>query len=61
MGQWIVGVMSFQKMYSFYGLKHHILKISEDVTDAGQTGLLQLEILSLAIKAKNLAFFFFKY
>ena len=30
-GQWIVGVMRFQKMYGLYGLKHH-------VTDAGRTG-----------------------
>ena len=37
MGQWIVGVISFQKMYGLYGLKHHIVEISEDVTDAGQT------------------------
>ena len=22
-GQWIVGVISFQKMYGLYGLKHH--------------------------------------
>ena len=36
-GQWIVGVMSFQKMYGLYGLKHHIVEISGDVTDAGRT------------------------
>ena len=24
-GQWIVGVISFQKMYGLYGLKHHIV------------------------------------
>ena len=30
MGRWIVGVMNFQKMY---GLKHHIVKVSGDVTD----------------------------
>ena len=34
MGEWIVGVMSFQKMYGLYGLKHHIVEISGDVTDA---------------------------
>ena len=34
-GQWIVGVTSFQKMY---GLKHHIVDKSGDVTDAGRTG-----------------------
>ena len=33
-GQWIVGVISFQKMYGLYGLKHHIVEISGDVTDA---------------------------
>ena len=33
-GQWRVGVISFQKMYGFYGLKHHIVEISGDVTDA---------------------------
>ena len=33
MGQSIVGVISFQKMYGLYGLKHHIVEISGDVTD----------------------------
>ena len=32
-GQWIVGVISFQKMYGLYGLKHHTVEISGDVTD----------------------------
>ena len=32
-GQWIVGVISFQKMFGLYGLKHHIVEISEDDTD----------------------------
>ena len=36
-GQWIVGVISFQKMYGLYGLKHHIVEKSGDVTDAGRT------------------------
>ena len=52
-GQWIVGVISFQKMYGLYGLKHHI---SGEVTDAGRTRrqvkielLLICEKLSLAI------------
>ena len=36
-GQWIVVIISFQKMYSSYGLKHHIVEISGDVTDAGRT------------------------
>ena len=59
-GQWIVGVISFQKMYGLYGLKHHIVEISGDVTDAGRTDerttredratqLLICEKLSLAV------------
>ena len=37
-GQWIVGVISFQKMYGLYGLKHYTVEISGDVTDPdGQT------------------------
>ena len=36
-GQWIVGVISFQKMYGLYGPKHHIVEISGDVTNAGRT------------------------
>ena len=59
--QWIVGVISFQKMYGLYGLKHHIVEISQDVTDADgwtteqatrkdrATQLLICEKLSLAI------------
>ena len=34
--QWIVGVISFQKMYGLYGQKHHIVEISGDVTGTGQ-------------------------
>ena len=60
MGQWIVGVMSIQKIYGLYGLKHHIVEISGDVTDVGRTDgqttsedratqLLIWETLSLAI------------
>ena len=46
-GQWIVGVMSFQKMYGLYGLKHHIVEISGDVTDAGRTyGQVNIGLLS---------------
>ena len=37
-GQWIVGVISFQKIFGLYGLKHHIVEISGDVTDAGRDG-----------------------
>ena len=36
MGQWIVGVISFKKIYGLYGLKHHIVEICEDVTDADE-------------------------
>ena len=57
MGQWIVGVISFQKIFGLYGLKHHIVEISGDVTDAGRTTsedratqLLIWETLSLAIR-----------
>ena len=32
----MVGDITFQKMYSLYGLKHHIVDISGDVTDAGR-------------------------
>ena len=32
MGEWIVGVMSFQKMYGLCGLKHHIVEIRDHVT-----------------------------
>ena len=35
--QWIVRVISFQKMYGLYGLKHHIVEISGGVTHAGRT------------------------
>ena len=40
MGEWSLdsgSVMRFQKMYGLYGLKHHIVEISGDVTDAGRT------------------------
>ena len=32
----MVGDITFQKMYGLYGLKHHIVDISGDVTDAGR-------------------------
>ena len=32
-GQWIVIVIGFQKMYGLYGLKHYTVEISGDVTD----------------------------
>ena len=37
MGYWIVGVTSFQKISGLYGLKHHIVEISGDVTKVGRT------------------------
>ena len=37
MGQWMMGVMSFQKMCGLFGLKHLIVEISVDVTDVGRT------------------------
>ena len=33
-GHWIVGVISLQKIYGLYGLNHHIVEISGNVTDA---------------------------
>ena len=38
-GQWIVGVISFQKVYGLYSLKHHIVEKMLDVTqcDGQQT------------------------
>ena len=60
-GQWIVGVISFQKMYGLYGLKSIYIGINAHVTDAGRTDkqtttsedratqLLICEPLSLAI------------
>ena len=32
MGQWIVGVISFQKIFGLCGLKGHIVEIRWDVT-----------------------------
>ena len=64
-GYWIVGVTSFQKIYGLYGLKHHILEISGDVTDMDRrtnkrttskdraTQLLIREQLSFAIIVKH--------
>ena len=49
LGQWIVGVISFQKIFGLYGLKHHIVEISGDVTDAGRTDdkrQVKIELLS---------------
>ena len=33
MDNWIVDVKGFQKIYGLYGLKHHIVEKSGDVTD----------------------------
>ena len=59
MGQWIVGDITYQKMYGLYDLKHHTVEKSGDITDAGRdkqttskdraTQLLICEKLSLAI------------
>ena len=59
-GQWIVGVISLQKMYGLYGLKSIYIGINAHVTDAGQTTtsedratqLLICEPLSLAMKCQ---------
>ena len=32
MGEWLVVVISFQKIYGLYGLKHHIVEKMLDVT-----------------------------
>ena len=49
-GHWIVGVTSFQKIYGLYGLNHHKVEISGDVTKAGRTdgtdGQGKIELLS---------------
>ena len=34
---WIVGALSFQKIYGLYCLIHHILEIIGNVTNAGRT------------------------
>ena len=56
-GHWIVGVISFQKMYGLYGLKHHIVEIichqcgtnEQTTSEYRATQLLICEKLSLAI------------
>ena len=37
-GEWIVDVKGIQEIYGLYGLKHHIVEISGDVTKVGRTG-----------------------
>ena len=57
-GQWIVGVISFQKIFGLYGLKHHIVEMSpmrdgtnkQTTSEDRATQLLIWETLSLAIK-----------
>ena len=44
MGQWIVGVICFQKILGLFGLKRHIVEISGDVTDAGRTNKRQVKM-----------------
>ena len=67
-GQWIVGVISLQKMYGLYGLKSIYIGINAHVTDAGQTNkqttsedratqLLICEKLSLAITQNTISVF----
>ena len=43
-GQWIVGVISLQKMYGLYGLKSIYIGINAHVTDAGRTDEQQVNI-----------------
>ena len=49
----IVGVISFQKMFGLYGLKHHIVEISGDLTDAGRTNERQASDLGNAESRNN--------
>ena len=66
-GQWIAEVISFQKIFGLYGLNHHIVEISGDVTNAGRdeqttsedraTQLLIWETLSLATSTKHNLYF----
>ena len=35
--QYVARIISSQKMYGLYALKHHIVEMRGDVTDAGQT------------------------
>ena len=57
-GQWIVGVINFKKIYGLYGLKHYIVEMLPMRTDEQTTSknratqLLICEKLSLAIKCK---------
>ncbi len=32
-GHWIVGILSFQKMYGLYGLKHHTVDLLSCIVD----------------------------
>ena len=32
-GHWIVGIMSFQKIYGLYGLKHHTVDLLSCIVD----------------------------
>ena len=57
--QWIVGVISFQKIFGLYGLKHHIVEISGDVTDAGRDEQTN-SFLQILNNVFPLEFFFFE-
>ena len=49
----MVGDITFQKMYGLYVLKHHIVEISGDVTDAGRTNERQAKIWLLSFSSAN--------
>ena len=45
---YVARIISSQKIYGLYGLKHHIVEMRGGVTDAGQTNerTLKIELLS---------------
>ena len=47
MGHWIVGIMSFQKIYGLYGLKHHTVdKWSYEGGMVGMVGMVAIPDIS---------------
>ena len=51
MGQWVVDVIGFEKIFGLYDLKHHIVERSRDVTDGGmgsQKNLVKSSVFSPA-------------
>ena len=44
MGEWLVVVISFQKIYGLYGLKHHIVEKMLDVTLCGGRRNVKIEL-----------------